>query len=420
LSPPTRIEDLLRELAPQVLAALVRRYRDFDTCEDAVQEALLAAALQWPADGTPANPKGWLTTVASRRWIERWREEAARRRREQAAAALTPPQPEPVPGVDDTLTLLLLCCHPSLTMASQVALTLRAVGGLTTAEIARAFLVPEATVAQRISRAKQRIKASGAEFRMPSEPERPERIAAVLHVLYLVFNEGYTASAGPSLHRVELTSHAIRLARQLHQRFPEEGEVAGLLALMLLTDARHPARTRPDGALVPLAEQDRSRWDQAAITEGVALVTDALARAPVGPYQLQAAIAAVHDEAARFEDTDWDQILGLYELLGRLAPGPMVELNRIVAVAMVHGPQAGLRQLAAAAADSGLAGHHRLHAVRAHLLELVGDREAAHAAYLLAARRTLSLPEQRYLHSRATRLRPRPTRDPAQRTSGAR
>jgi RNA polymerase sigma factor (sigma-70 family) len=420
LSPPTRIEDLLRELAPQVLAALVRRYRDFDTCEDAVQEALLAAALQWPADGTPANPKGWLTTVASRRWIERWREEAARRRREQAAAALAPPQPEPVPGVDDTLTLLLLCCHPSLTMASQVALTLRAVGGLTTAEIARAFLVPEATVAQRISRAKQRIKASGAEFRMPSEPERPERIAAVLHVLYLVFNEGYTASAGPSLHRVELSSHAIRLARKLYQRFPEDGEVAGLLALMLLTDARRPARIRPDGALVPLAEQDRSRWDRAAITEGVALVTDTLARAPVGPYQLQAAIAAVHDEAARFEDTDWDQILGLYELLGRLAPGPMVELNRIVAVAMVHGPQAGLRQLAAAEADPGLAGHHRLHAVRAHLLELVGDREAAHAAYLLAARRTLSLPEQRYLHSRATRLRPRPARDPAQRASGAR
>jgi RNA polymerase sigma factor (sigma-70 family) len=404
VSTPTRIEDLLRELAPQVLATLVRRYGDFDTCEDAVQEALLAAALQWPADGTPANPKGWLTTVASRRWIERWREETARRRREQTAAAQAPP--EPVPGIDDTLTVLLLCCHPSLTRASQVALTLRAVGGLTTAEIARAFLVPEATVAQRISRAKQRIKASGAEFRMPSEAERPERIAAVLQVLYLIFNEGYTASAGPSLHRVELTSHAIRLARQLHERFPEDGEVAGLLALMLLTDARRPARTGPDGTLVPLAEQDRGRWDTRAIAEGVALITRALATAPIGPYQLQAAIAAVHDEAARFEDTDWDQILGLYELLGRLTPGPMVELNRIVAVAMVHGPQAGLRQLAAAEADPVLAGHHRLEAVRAHLLELAGDREAAHAAYLLAARRTLSLPEQRYLRSRAARLRP--------------
>jgi RNA polymerase sigma factor (sigma-70 family) len=411
VSTPTRIEDLLRELAPQVLATLVRRYGDFDTCEDAVQEALLAAALQWPADGTPANPKGWLTTVASRRWIERWREEAARRRREQTAAAQAPP--EPVPGIDDTLTVLLLCCHPSLTRASQVALTLRAVGGLTTAEIARAFLVPEATVAQRISRAKQRIKASGAEFRMPSEAERPERIAAVLQVLYLIFNEGYTASAGPSLHRVELTSHAIRLARQLHERFPEDGEVAGLLALMLLTDARRPARTGPDGTLVPLAEQDRGRWDTRAIAEGVALTTRALATAPIGPYQLQAAIAAVHDEAARFEDTDWDQILGLYELLGRLTPGPMVELNRIVAVAMVHGPQAGLRQLAAAEADPALAGHHRLAAVRAHLLELAGDREAAHAAYLVAARRTLSLPEQRYLRSRAARLRP--THDAGQR-----
>jgi RNA polymerase sigma factor (sigma-70 family) len=402
---PPEIEDLLRELAPQVLGTLVRRHRDFDTCEDAVQEALLAAALQWPADGTPANPRGWLVTVASRRWIELWREEAARRRRERTAAALAP-NPEPVPAVDDTLTLLLLCCHPSLTQPSQVALTLRAVGGLTTAEIARALLVPEATVAQRISRAKQRIKASGAEFRMPPRAERSQRIAAVLHVLYLIFNEGYTASSGPSLHRVELTSQAIRLTRQLRQRLPEDGEVAGLLALMLLTDARRPARTRPDGALVPLAEQDRSRWDAEAIAEGVALITQALASAPIGPYQLQAAIAAVHDEATRFEDTDWDQILGLYELLQRIAPGPMVTLNRIVAVAMVHGPEAGLRQLAAAQANPGLAGHHRLDAVRAHLLELAGDQQAARAGYRLAARRTLSLAEQRYLESRAAHLSP--------------
>jgi RNA polymerase sigma factor (sigma-70 family) len=408
VSASTEIDGLLRELAPQVLGTLVRRHGDFDTCEDAVQEALLAAALQWPAEGTPANPKGWLTTVASRRWIERWRQEAARRRRERTAAALAPPQPEPVPAVDDTLTLLLLCCHPSLTQASQVALTLRAVGGLSTAEIARAFLVPEATVAQRISRAKQRLKASGAEFRMPSGTERSERIAAVLQVLYLIFNEGSTASSGPALHRVELSSQAIRLTRQLHRLLPEDGEVAGLLALMLLTDARRPARTRPDGTLVPLAEQDRSRWDAQAIAEGVALITRALASAPIGAYQLQAAIAAVHDEAARFEDTDWDQILGLYELLDRLAPGPMVTLNRIVAVAMVHGPQAGLRQLTTAKADPVLAGHHRFHAVRAHLLELAGDHEAARA-YRLAARRTLSLPEQRYLQSRAARLRP-PTR----------
>jgi RNA polymerase sigma factor (sigma-70 family) len=407
VTPPAELEDLLRELAPQVLGALVRRYGDFDTCEDAVQEALLAAARQWPGQGIPEHPRGWLVTVASRRWIERWREEAARRRREQTAAALAPPPPEAVPAVDDTLTLLLLCCHPSLTRASQVALTLRAVGGLTTAEIARAFLVPEATVAQRISRAKQRIRASGAEFRLPPEAERSERVAAVLQVLYLIFNEGSTASSGPALHRVELSGQAIRLARQLHQRLTGDGEVAGLLALMLLTDARRPARTGPDGALVPLAEQDRSRWDAAAVAEGVALVTAALASAPIGPYQLQAAIAAVHDEAPSFADTDWDQILGLYELLERLAPGPMVELNRIVAVAMVHGPEAGLRQLAAAETSPALAGHHRLDAVRAHLLELAGQTEAARASYQLAARRTLSLAERRYLTARAARLEER-------------
>jgi RNA polymerase sigma factor (sigma-70 family) len=406
VSTPAEVEGLLRELSPQVLGALVRRYGDFDGGEDAVQEALLAAARQWPAEGTPANPKGWLTTVASRRWVERWRQDAARRRREETAAGLAPPQADPAPAVDDTLTLLLLCCHPSLTQASQVALTLRAVGGLTTAEIARALLVPEATVAQRISRAKQRIKASGAEFRLPDEAERSDRLVAVLQVLYLIFNEGYTASSGTALHRVELTGEAIRLTRQLHNRLPDDGEVAGLLALMLLTDARRPARTGPGGALIPLAEQDRSRWDAHAVAEGVALITRALASAPVGPYQLQAAIAAVHDEAARFEDTDWDQILGLYELLDRLAPGPIVTLNRVVAVAMVPGPEAGLGQLAAAEADPALAGHHRVDAVRAHLLELAGDHEAAHAAYRLAARRTLSLAEQRYLQSRAARLRP--------------
>ena len=332
--PPSPVDDLLRELAPRVLGGLVRRYGDFATCEDAVQEALLAAALQWPAEGVPANPAGWLTAVAARRWVERARQDTARRRREQTAAVLAPPDPGPVPASDDTLTLLLLCCHPSLTQASRVALTLRAVGGLTTAEIARAFLVPETTVAQRISRAKQRIKASGAEFRPPSEAELPERMAAVLAVLYLIFNEGSTASSGPALQRVELTSEAIRLARQLHARLPTDGEVAGLLALMLLTDARRPARAGPDGGLVPLAEQDRGRWDTAAIAEGVALLTRALASAPIGPYQLQAAIAAVHDEASRVEDTDWDQILGLYELLERVAPGPMVALNRVVAVAM--------------------------------------------------------------------------------------
>ncbi|MGQ0837758.1 RNA polymerase sigma factor [Actinokineospora sp.] len=400
----TEVEDLLRELAPRVLGALVRRHGGFDVCEDAVQEALLAAALQWPTEGVPDNPRGWLTTVASRRRTESWRADSARRRREETAAAQAPPNPDPAPAVDDTLTLLLLCCHPSLTQVSRVALTLRAVGGLSTAEIARAFLVPEATVGQRISRAKQRIKADGAEFRLPPPAEVAERTAAVLHVLYLIFNEGYTASSGAALHRVELTGEAIRLTRQVRDRLPDDGEVAGLLALMLLTDARRPARTRPDGALVPLAEQDRTRWDAQTIAEGVTLITATLASAPIGPYQLQAAIAAVHDEAASSADTDWPQILGLYHLLDAIAPGPMVTLNHVVAVAMVHGPRVGLRRLAAAAADPALAGHHRVHAVRAHLLDLAGDRDAARTQYELAARSTLSVPEQRYLNSRAAQL----------------
>jgi RNA polymerase sigma factor (sigma-70 family) len=402
----TNVEDLLRDFAPQVLGALARRYRDFHSCEDAVQEALLAAAVQWPIEGVPDSPKGWLITVASRRLTELRRNESARRRREETATAQVPPDPDPIPDVDDTLTLLLLCCHPSLTPVSQVALTLRAVGGLSTGEIARALLVPEATVAQRISRAKQRIKTSGAEFQMPPPAERPERIIAVLRVLYLIFNEGSTASAGPALHRVELTTEAIRLTRQLRDRVPEDGEVAGLLALMLLTDARRPARTRPDGALVPLAEQDRRRWDPPAIVKGISLITETLASAPIGPYQLQAAIAAVHDEADRFENTDWRQILGLYDLLHSIAPGPMVTLNRVVAVAMVDGPHAALQQLATADTDPTLAGHHRVHAVRAFLLDMAGDREAARTHYELAARCTLSVPEQPYLESRAAQLTP--------------
>jgi RNA polymerase sigma factor (sigma-70 family) len=392
------IEELLREQAPQVLAALVRRYGDFDACEDAVQEALLAASLQWPGEGVPANPRGWLITVASRRRIEVLRNEAARSRREEAVAVA--PAPESASSVDDSLTLLMLCCHPALTAQSQVALTLRAVGGLTTGEIARAFLVPEATIGQRISRAKAKLQ--GARFTMPPASEQPERLAAVLHVLYLIFNEGYTASSGTSLHRVELSTEAIRLTRQLRGQLPAEGEVAGLLALMLLTDARRPARTTADGALVPLPEQDRTLWDAKAIAEGTELITSTLQSAPVGPYQLQAAIAAVHDSAARAEDTDWREILMLYELLESTAPGPMVTLNRIVAVAMVHGPAAGLAQLDDA--DPALQGHHRLAAVRAHLLELSGDEVAARQAYQLAARLTQSLPEQRYLQARAAKL----------------
>ena len=408
MSVPSEIEDLLRTLAPQVLAALARRYDDFDVCEDAVQEALLAAAVQWPADGLPANPRGWLMVVASRRRMEMWRGESARRRREEAAFSSMPSDVENLSSTDDSLTLIMMCCHPSLTPVSQVALTLRAVGGLTTAEIARALLVPEATVAQRISRAKRRIKASGAQFRMPPDAERSDRLAAVLGVLYLIFNEGHTASSGASLHRVDLIAEAIRLTRQLHERLPEDGEVAGLLALMLLTDARRPARVTVDGALVPLAEQDRRLWDAGNIREGVALITQTLATAAIGPYQLQAALAAVHDEAPRAEDTDWRQILGLYELLRTIAPGPMVTLNRVVAVAMVHGPDAGLRELAAAGSDPALSGNHRVDAVRAHLLELAGDPVGARRHYRLAARRTLSAPERRYLESRAARLSQEP------------
>jgi RNA polymerase sigma factor (sigma-70 family) len=408
----TRAEDPLRELAPQVLGVLVRRYRHFDLCEDAVQEALAAAAVQWPAEGVPESPKGWLITVASRRLTDRMRSEDSRRRREDTDAALRTSEEVLAPAADvadpsdhdDTLMLLFLCCHPALSPASQLALTLRAVGGLTTAEIARAFLVPEATMAQRISRAKQSIKTSGSTFDLLPEPEWADRLQVVLHVLYLIFNEGYTATSGPDLQRADLTREAIRLTREVRRLLPEDGEVAGLLALMLLTDARRSARTTPDGALVPLAEQDRSRWNQESIAEGVALITETLASKPLGPYQLQAAIAAVHDEAPGDEDTDWPQILALYELLDHLAPSPIVTLNRTVAVAMVRGPHAGLDVLAGLESDDRMAGNHRLDAVRAHLLEMAGDAAAARAGYRAAARRTTSVPEQRYLEARANRL----------------
>jgi RNA polymerase sigma factor (sigma-70 family) len=397
------IADLLRELTPRVLGVLVRRNGDFDDCEDAVQEALLAAAVSWPVDGVPANPTGWLITTSSRRLVEIWRKDAARRRREDVYALEPTWPPCPASAVDDTLALVFLCCHPELTVPSQVALTLRALGGLSTGEIARALLVPEATVGQRISRAKARIRDTGAQFRTPTADERDERLPAVLHVLYLIFNEGYTATSGEALNRVELSSEAIRLTRQLRAILPEEGEVAGLLALMLLTDARRAARTRLDGALIPLAEQDRRRWDKAAIAEGVGIIEATLPVAKPGPYQLQAAIAAVHDEAADVTSTDWRQILALYDVLAALAPGPMVALNRTVAVAMVHGPAAALAELNDAAADPALSGHHRVDAVRAHLLDELGDQEGAREYYLRAAQRTRSLPERRYLLARATR-----------------
>ncbi|MFE0153230.1 RNA polymerase sigma factor [Nonomuraea sp. NPDC059007] len=398
------VEDLLRELAPQVLGVLVRRYEQFDACEDAVQEALLDAAVQWPERGLPDNPRAWLVTVASRRLIDQVRSDASRRRREETVSAWAGPEPEEqIPDRDDTLTLLFLCCHPALSAPSQLALTLRAVGGLTTAEIARAFLVPEATMAQRISRAKQSIRTAGAQFTLPPEGERAERLRVVLHVLYLIFNEGYTATSGPDLHRTDLTAEAVRLTRAVRRLLPADGEVAGLLALMLLTDARRPARADADGRLIPLAEQDRSLWDRAMIAEGVDLVSTALAGTALGPYQLQAAIAAVHDEAPKADDTDWPQILALYELLAGVSDNPVVRLNHAIAVAMVRGPRAGLELVDALAEP--LAANHRLYAVRAHLLELAGEAAAAHDAYREAARRTTSLPEQRYLTERAERTR---------------
>jgi len=404
----TRVEGLLRELAPQVLGALVRRYGQFDACEDAVQEAMLAAADQWEVADLPDSPRAWLTAVASRKLVDAVRGDAARRRREETAAALAGLHPnavatEEVSGEDDSLALLMLCCHPAVTPASQVALTLRAVGGLTTAEIAAAYLVPEATMAPRISRAKQQIRAAGARFELPQAPERSERLAVVLHVLYLVFNEGYTASSGDDLMRPDLAVEAIRLARMLHRLLPDDSEVAGLLALMLLTDARRAARTDADGRLVPLAEQDRSGWNSELIAEGSALVDAALAHPPVGPYQLQAAIAALHDEALDPADTDWQQIAALYAVLEHIAPNPVVTLNRAVAVAMLDGPAAGLRLLTTLD-DSPLARQHRLPAVRAHLLERAGDRDGARAQYRLAAERTASTQERHYLLAKSDAL----------------
>ncbi len=402
-------ENLLRDLAPQVLGAVIRRFGDFSAAEDAVQEALLAAAVQWPKEGVPENPRGWLIHVAARRMTDHLRAELARRRREAVVMTEAPTDPVMPDSAaegdqDDTLILLFMCCHPALTRASAISLTLRAVGGLTTAEIANAFLVPESTMAQRISRAKQRIKTSGVSFAMPTDGEQAERLSAVLHVLYLIFNEGYTSSIGPDLQRRDLSNEAIRLTRAVHHLLPDDPEVAGLLALMLLNDARRQARTGPDGELIPLTEQDRTLWDRGAIAEGIALITDALAHGSVGPYQIQAAIAAVHDEAARVEETDWPQILALYGLLERMSDNPMVTLNRAIARAMVVGPAAGLELVESLAAEGRLAGHHRLHGVRAHLLEMAGDRLGAVAEYRIAAARTASIPEQRYLLTRAARL----------------
>jgi len=399
---PTDVEDLLRELAPQVLGVLTRRYGDFDAAEDAVQEALLAAAVHWPAEGVPDRPRGWLIQTATRRLIDQRRRERSRTAREDRAL-LTQPPPVDVPDRDDTLVVLFLCCHPALTPASAIALTLRAVGGLSTPEIARAFLVPEPTMAQRISRAKQRIKSSGVPFRLPTADEWTDRLRTVLHVLYLVFNEGYATTAGRDVHRADLCDEAVRLTRMVHRMLPDDPEVAGLLALMLLLDARRPARTGPSGELVPLPEQDRTRWDRALVAEGAAMLAAAIGRGAVGEYQLQASIAAVHDRAARAEDTDWPQILALYELLDRMTGNPVVTLNRAVAAAMVHGPEAGLTLLAHV--EERLSGQHRLDAVRAHLLEMAGDTTAAAEHYAAAAALATNLPERHHLSRQVARLR---------------
>jgi len=405
-------ERLLRELAPQVLGAVVRRYGDFGAAEDAVQEALTAAALQWPGNGVPENPRAWLIQVAARKLTDQIRSESARRRRETKIILETTPEENVVPPPDevkveqdDALVLLFMCCHPALTRPSAIALTLRAVGSLTTAEIANAFLVPESTMAQRISRAKQSIKSSGVGFVLPPRAEQSQSISAVLHVLYLIFNEGYATSSGRAHQRLDLSNEAIRLARAAHALLPENGEVSGLLALMLLTDARRPARSSPNGEIVPLDEQDRSLWDRAAIAEGVQLVSTALTSGAVGAYLLQAAIAAVHDEAARAEDTDWPQIVALYDVLMQLADNPMVALNRAVAVAMTEGPAAGLALLDRLDRDPRIKDHYRLAAVRAHLLERSGKIDAALQSYAEAAEKTASIPERNYLLLKIARLR---------------
>jgi len=410
-NPRSDVEHLLRTLAPEVLGIVVRRFGDFAASEDAVQEALLAAATQWPHEGLPEHPRAWLIHVAARRMTDQLRSEIARREREAFVVRQEWPfrdpaetEGDPAPDDDDTLALFFMCCHPALTPSSAIALTLRAVGGLTTTEIAHAFLVPEATLAQRISRAKQTIKTSGVPFEIPAGAERDARLASVLHVLYLIFNEGYTASSGDALARVELSDEAIRLTRAIRVLLPNDGEVAGLLALMLLTDARRAARSGANGELIPLAQQDRSLWNRDAIAEGVALVSAALSNGSAGAYQLQAAIAALHDEAARAEDTDWTQILALYGVLKRMSDNPMVALNHAIATAMVEGPHAGLALLDAIEAGGRLEGNHRLDAVRAHLLERAGDRAAAVACYLAAAGKTASVPEKNYLDAQAARL----------------
>ncbi len=404
------VEDVCRREAPHVLGALLRRFRDssdFGRCEDAVQEALLAAAVQWPADGLPDNPRGWLIRVAHRRFVDVIRSDRARTDREDVVLARVPADARQATAadatsfdVDESVNLLLLCCHPAVPPPAQVALTLRAVGGLSTAQIAAAFLVPTATMTQRISRAKVALLTAGARFADLPAAELPGRLIAVRQVLYLVFNEGYATSGGDRLVDVSLTGEAIRLTRMLRRQVPADTEIAGLLALMVLTDARTAARTDASGDLIPLAQQDRSRWDRDLVAEGVAILQDVLPRGSVGGFQLQAAIAAVHAEAATAGETDWRQIVVLYRMLDRVAPGSMVTLNMAVAVGMADGPAAGLALVEPLLALPTMLRHHRTHAVRAHLLEMAGRRSEASAAFSTAARLTTSVPEQRYLNAR--------------------
>jgi RNA polymerase sigma factor (sigma-70 family) len=400
------VEDLLRGLAPRVLGAVVRRYGHFADAEDAVQEALLAAATTWPAVGEPDNPLGWLVRVASRRMVDHYRRDDARRRREEMAASWSMVGPPRDAGSgedhDDTLILMYMCCHPVLSPATAIPLTLRAVGGLTTREIATAFLVPEATMAQRISRAKAAIRASDEPFTLPSPDQGARRLRSVLHVLYLLFNEGYTSNSGPDLARTDLSGEAIRLARAVHDARPGDPEATGLLALMVLTDARRPARTGANGELVALAEQDRTLWDRRLIVEGIDLVTGALQLGRAGEYVTQAAIAALHDQAPRYADTDWPEILALYSRLERMTGNPMVTLNRAVALSMVDGPLSGLALLDGVAEQLG--DHHRFLSVRAHLLEMAGATDAARSAFRAAAARATNLREQQYLTTEAARL----------------